>query len=100
MVDLGVETIIYTDIATDGMLTGPNLAALQEMLLAAPCDLIASGGIGSAEDVRRLREISGIHGAIIGKALYDGAFTLSDVAEKNADQENEEDMTATPMENL
>ena len=80
MVDLGVKTIIYTDIATDGMLTGPNFPALQEMLLAAPCDLIASGGVGTAEDVHRLRKISGIHGAIIGKALYDGAFTLRDVA--------------------
>lgn len=80
MVDLGVKTIIYTDIATDGMLTGPNFPALQEMLLAAPCDLIASGGVGTAEDVHRLRKIPGIHGAIIGKALYDGAFTLRDVA--------------------
>ena len=80
MVDLGVKTIIYTDIATDGMLTGPNFPALQEMLLAAPCDLIASGGVGTAEDVHRLRTIPGIYGAIIGKALYDGAFTLREVA--------------------
>ena len=80
MLDLGVRTIIYTDIATDGMLTGPNFAALQEMLAAAPCDLIASGGVGTAEDVHRLRNIPGIHGAIIGKALYDGAFTLREVA--------------------
>ena len=79
MVDLGVKTIIYTDIATDGMVTGPNFPALREMLVAAPCDLIASGGVGSAEDVHRLREIPGIHGAIIGKAIYDGAFTLRDV---------------------
>lgn len=82
MVDLGVRTIIYTDIATDGMLTGPNFSALREMLAAAPCDLIASGGVGTAEDVHRLREIPGIHGAIIGKALYDGAFTLSEVSQK------------------
>lgn len=80
MIDLGVRTIIYTDIATDGMLTGPNFVALQEILAAAPCDLIASGGVGTAEDVHRLRTIPGIHGAIIGKALYDGAFTLRDVA--------------------
>ncbi len=79
MVDLGVQTIIYTDIATDGMLTGPNFPALGEMLAAAPCDLIASGGVGTAEDVRKLRTIDGIHGVIIGKALYDGAFTLRDL---------------------
>ena len=100
MIDLGVKTIIYTDIATDGMLTGPNFTALQEMLVAAPCDLIASGGVGTADDVRRLREIPGIHGAIIGKALYDGAFTLSDVAETEAEAEvetNDDESTATPL---
>jgi phosphoribosylformimino-5-aminoimidazole carboxamide ribotide isomerase len=99
MVDLGVRTIIYTDIATDGMLTGPNFAALEEMLAAAPCDLIASGGVGTAADVHRLRTIPGIHGAIIGKALYDGAFTLSDVAEKDSEDEGDE-VTASSTQDL
>lgn len=80
MAAVGVGTLIYTDIATDGMLTGPNIPALKEMLAAADCALIASGGVGTADDVRKLREIPGIHGAIIGKALYDGAFTLREVA--------------------
>ncbi len=95
MMDMGVQTIIYTDIATDGMLTGPNIPALQEMLAAAPCELIASGGVGTAADVHRLREISGIHGVIIGKALYDGAFTLADVAVVPDAAEADADVSAT-----
>ncbi|HEY5895854.1 MAG TPA: 1-(5-phosphoribosyl)-5-[(5-phosphoribosylamino)methylideneamino]imidazole-4-carboxamide isomerase [Chthoniobacterales bacterium] len=82
MAALGVRTLIYTDIATDGMLTGPNIPALNEMLEATggELNLIASGGVGTADDVRKLQAIPGIHGAIIGKALYDGAFTLREVA--------------------
>ena len=71
-VNVGIRTIIYTDIATDGMLQGPNLAAMREMALAVDCDLIASGGVSGPEDLRQLAAISGIHGAIIGRALYEG----------------------------
>lgn len=71
-VNVGIRTIIYTDIATDGMLQGPNLAAMREMALAVPCDLIASGGVSSPEDLRQLAMIPGIHGAIIGRSLYEG----------------------------
>lgn len=78
--DAGAGTIIYTDIATDGMLTGPNFAELQRMLAALHCQLIASGGVSCAEDVRRLGAMPGLYGCIIGKALYDGALTLPEVA--------------------
>jgi phosphoribosylformimino-5-aminoimidazole carboxamide ribotide isomerase len=71
-VNAGIRTIIYTDIATDGMLQGPNLAAMHEMATAVPCDLIASGGVSGPEDLRKLAAIPGIHGAIIGRALYEG----------------------------
>ncbi len=71
-VNVGIRTIIYTDIATDGMLQGPNLAAMREMALTVPCDLIASGGVSGPEDLRQLAIIPGIHGAIIGRALYEG----------------------------
>ena len=77
--DAGVGTIIYTDIATDGMLTGPNFLETEKMLEALGCQLIASGGVGSVEDVRRLGAMSGLYGCIIGKALYDGAVSLADL---------------------
>lgn len=71
----GAGTIIYTDIATDGMLTGPNFSELENLLQILECRLIASGGVSSAEDLRRLSKIPRLHGAIIGKALYDGHIT-------------------------
>lgn len=70
--DAGVRTIIATDIATDGMLTGPNLPALQELGELLECDLIASGGVSSLQDLRNLAALGCLHGAIVGKALYDG----------------------------
>lgn len=71
-VNAGIRTIIYTDIATDGMLKGPNIAAMREMASAVPCDLIASGGVSGPEDIRELAKVSGLHGVIIGRALYEG----------------------------
>jgi len=70
-VNTGIRTIIYTDIATDGMLQGPNLEAMREMAAAVPCDLIASGGVSCPDDVRQLATVPGIHGVIIGRALYE-----------------------------
>lgn len=70
--DAGVGTIIYTDIATDGMLQGPNYESLQELLEALDCNLVASGGVSSVEDLKRLSALEGLYGTIIGKALYDG----------------------------
>lgn len=71
----GAGTIIYTDIATDGMLEGPNFGELHTMLDLLDCQLIASGGVSSAEDLRKLAKMPGLYGAIIGKALYDGQIT-------------------------
>ena len=71
-VNTGIRTIIYTDIATDGMLRGPNLEAMREMAGAVPCDLIASGGVSGPEDITALAGVPGVHGAIIGRALYEG----------------------------
>lgn len=73
--EAGAGTIIYTDIATDGMLQGPNFQAMQDLLDILSCNLIASGGVSSVEDLRRLAALPGLHGAIIGKALYDGMIT-------------------------
>jgi phosphoribosylformimino-5-aminoimidazole carboxamide ribotide isomerase len=73
----GVQRFIYTDIARDGTLTGPNLRALKEMQQAISCSLIASGGVSSTEDLRSLAAL-GIEGAIVGKALYTGDVDLAE----------------------
>lgn len=74
---LGVRTVIYTDISTDGMLAGPNLAAQRAMRAAIPdTQLIASGGVGTLADIEALQTISGLYGVIVGKALYDGKIDL------------------------
>ncbi len=75
MESLGVQTIIYTDIATDGMLSGPNLEAMKEMAAAVSLKIIASGGVSSIQDLLNLKAV-GLHGAIAGKALYTGAVDL------------------------
>ena len=78
----GVGLIIYTDISTDGMFTGPNYPALGELLAAVKVPVIASGGIGSADHIRELRtrpNLSVLYGAIVGKALYDGKVTLAEI---------------------
>jgi len=69
---IGLQTLIFTDIATDGMLQGPNFSALEEMARATGMNVIASGGVSSAADLRSLRDLGCLAGAIIGKALYDG----------------------------
>jgi phosphoribosylformimino-5-aminoimidazole carboxamide ribotide isomerase len=80
MAALGVQTLIHTDVGTDGMLTGPNLAAQEAMLAAVSAGVIASGGVGSEDDVRRLRSLSeqrpNLDGVIVGKALYEGRVSL------------------------
>jgi len=73
--DEPLAAIIYTDIATDGMLCGPNLAAMQEMRRATSLPVIASGGIHAADDVRQLAAV-GMAGCVIGRALYEHKFTM------------------------
>ena len=68
----GVGAIIYTDIATDGMLQGPNMQAVASMVAAVRVPVISSGGVSSAKDLCALDRITGLAGAIIGKALFDG----------------------------
>lgn len=84
----GVREIIFTDIARDGMLQGPNIEALRR-LTATGVHIIASGGVSGLEDVRVLSRIEGISGIIIGKAIYTGAVdvveALSVVREKSED---------------
>lgn len=75
--DEPLAAIVYTDIATDGMLTGPNVPAVIEMCQAVSGPVIASGGIQSADDVRRLTD-TGAAGCIIGRALYEGTMTLEE----------------------
>ena len=69
--------IIYTDIAKDGMMAGPNLEAMAEMKNAVRLPVIASGGVTTAADVTNLARI-GMAGAIIGRTLYEGQLTLAD----------------------
>lgn len=75
----GAKTLIYTDIATDGMLGGPNTAAMRSMCEAVDVDVIASGGVSTPQDVIGLGAIPRLHGAIVGKALYDGRTSLPDM---------------------
>ena len=80
MEELGAKTIIYTDISRDGMLTGPNFKAMEEMVKEVGVDIIASGGISSIDDIKRLKDI-GVAGTIIGKALYTGDIDLVEALE-------------------
>lgn len=76
MEGIGVKAIIFTDIATDGMLTGPSFDRLAALQKAVSCDLVASGGVTELDDVKRLRDM-GLYGAIIGKAYYAGTIDLA-----------------------
>ncbi|MGB4312428.1 MAG: 1-(5-phosphoribosyl)-5-[(5-phosphoribosylamino)methylideneamino]imidazole-4-carboxamide isomerase [Natronincolaceae bacterium] len=75
---LGVKTIIYTDVERDGMLKGPNFKTIKDMNDSVSMDVIASGGISSIDDLEKLSEI-GVAGAIVGKALYEGKINLTNL---------------------
>ena len=77
LTDLGVQTVICTDISRDGMLGGSNHTLYEEINTRFPIELIASGGVSSLEDLRALRDL-GMAGAILGKAYYSGAVSLPD----------------------
>ncbi len=75
--DYPLAGVIYTDISRDGMLQGPNLEALRDIVADSPAPVIASGGITRVEDIRAIKALgSRVEGAIIGKALYDGKLDL------------------------
>lgn len=76
--DAGAETFIFTDIATDGTLSGPNIEAVCQMAEVTGKNVIASGGVSSLEDLKALASEKGISGAIVGKALYENRFTLKE----------------------
>ena len=80
--EMGVTRFIYTDIATDGALSGPNCDAIAALCSRVPrCGVISSGGISSARDITALRELrkDNLEGAIVGKALYDGKTTYKEL---------------------
>jgi phosphoribosylformimino-5-aminoimidazole carboxamide ribotide isomerase len=78
--DIGFKEIIFTDIRRDGMLEGPNVDALRQVLNLTKMSVYASGGISTLQDVQSLRalEKDGLKGAVVGKALYDRKFSLTD----------------------
>jgi phosphoribosylformimino-5-aminoimidazole carboxamide ribotide isomerase/phosphoribosylanthranilate isomerase len=79
----GCARYIVTDVAKDGTLTGPNLKLLREVCAATSKPVVASGGVSSLKDLRDIRALTdiGVEGAIVGKALYAGAFTLQEALE-------------------
>jgi phosphoribosylformimino-5-aminoimidazole carboxamide ribotide isomerase len=74
---LGVKTFLITSITKDGTLSGPDLEMLSEACQHPNVEIIAAGGIGSLDDLTALKQI-GVEGAVIGKALYEGRFTLKE----------------------
>ncbi|HST23048.1 MAG TPA: 1-(5-phosphoribosyl)-5-[(5-phosphoribosylamino)methylideneamino]imidazole-4-carboxamide isomerase [Blastocatellia bacterium] len=83
VVSLGVRRIIYTDIARDGRLAGPNFEMTREVALASGARVTASGGVSSLEDIQKLcaLEVDGVDSVIVGKALYEKRFTLKEALE-------------------
>ena len=80
MVKIGVSRIIFTDISKDGMLSGPNLNQLDELINSVDCDIVASGGVSNLKDIINLAQLN-IYGAIVGKAVYTGNLELTDAIE-------------------
>jgi len=85
MQDIGVKTIIFTDIETDGTLQGPAFAKLAALQGSVNCKIIASGGVSNNEDIRKLAGME-LHGAIIGKAYYAGTIDLAQAAADAGEQ--------------
>jgi phosphoribosylformimino-5-aminoimidazole carboxamide ribotide isomerase len=84
-----VRRLAYTDIGRDGTLGGPNIAAMRRLADATPpLGLIASGGVSSVDDLRRLRDagIANLQGIIVGRALYEGRFTVGEALDALAER--------------
>ncbi len=75
---LPIAAILYTDIARDGTQAGPNLVATAELAAASTIPVFASGGVGTLDHLRALARLPNVVGAIVGRALYEGAFTLDE----------------------
>jgi phosphoribosylformimino-5-aminoimidazole carboxamide ribotide isomerase len=80
MEDVGVRTIIFTDIDQDGMLSGPNLKQLDDLAHEVSCNIIASGGVTVLKDILNLSDLD-IYGAICGKSIYSGTLDLKQAIE-------------------
>lgn len=76
--DLPLAAIIYTDIAKDGMMSGPNFERTKELADLVNIPVVASGGVNSIDDVKKLKSLGSIAAAIIGRALYEGTMDLAD----------------------
>lgn len=85
MEEKGVKTIIFTDIETDGMLSGPSFEQLAALQKAVGCNIVASGGVTTLDDVKHLRDM-GLYGAIIGKAYYAGTIDLAEAVKEAGPQ--------------
>jgi len=77
MKGIGIKTIIYTDIDTDGTLKGPNLSAMEEMASKTGLSIIASGGVGNINHIKELKR-TGVSGVIVGRAIYTGDLNLKE----------------------
>ena len=75
--ECGVNSIIYTDISTDGMLKGTNIKAFETLAEIKGLNVTASGGVSGIDEIKRLKEI-GVYGVILGKALYENKIDLSE----------------------
>lgn len=80
-IELGVQRFLITSITHDGLLSGPDLETLSEAVKCSGSKILAAGGIGSIDDLAELKKI-GVEGAVIGKALYEGRFTLKEAIQK------------------
>jgi len=89
LVSYGAETFIYTDIARDGTLTGPNVEEIAGLAVATGKSVIASGGVSKLDDLLTLsaHAADGVSGAIVGKALYTNAFTLDEALSRMGERE-------------
>ena len=82
MRDMGVKDVIYTDVSRDGMMQGPNVEATQRLIEQTGMDIIGSGGVSCLTDLGNLKA-AGCAGAILGRAMYEGAFTLEEALAYN-----------------
>lgn len=92
MASQGVHTLIYTDILTDGMLSGPNREAIAELCDAVDCRVVASGGVSRVDDVKALAALArpNLEGVVIGKALYEGTVSLAEAQAVVAEHQHAE----------
>ena len=95
MADIGINSIIYTDVAKDGMMLGPNISATKEIVETTRTNVIASGGVSSMKDLENLYEIN-VSGVIIGRALYQGCLQLTEIIRKFQNNKEKSNLTDIP----